>query len=185
VRASLGGGRGSGAQTAPDLSLWGILCGMTEPVQPRFCNPLKDNTYRVIDCDTVEVLLDRGWQETKLTALRILGTDAPESTTRQDLLEREAGKLVAKVTEKWMASHGGAMFYASSEVRPKYSGRTIGRIWPEGGLETGNELSAFLLAGGFVRAYYGTKREDWSAEELNPIIAKAKAYLYGSDEATD
>jgi hypothetical protein len=145
--------------------------------EPRFRNPLKDNTYRVIDGDTVEVLLDRGWGETKLTALRLHGLDAPESKTRQNLLEREAGGLVAEVVRWWMSDHQGEQLYASSEVKPKYEGRTIGRLWSGEWSRDGSELCAFLLAGGFVREYSGKKREPWSDEQLHAIIAKAQDYL--------
>lgn len=144
--------------------------------EPRFRNPLKENTYRVIDGDTVEVLLDRGWGETKLTALRLHGIDAPEKSTRKNLLERQAGILVKEVVEKWMAGVSEQL-YASSEVKPKYEGRTIGRLWSGDFARDGSELTAFLLAGGFVRAYHGKKREPWTDDLLSAIIARADEYL--------
>jgi len=139
--------------------------------EPRFRDPLKKNRYRVIDGDTVEVEIDRGHNDAKVLSIRILGTDAPESNTRRNPLEREAGKLVTKVVEQWMLDRIETRLYASSEVRPKYAGRTIGRIWPEGGLAEGDELSAFLLEGGFVRPYDGGTRDPWPDDHLHAIIA--------------
>lgn len=149
--------------------------------------PLKDSPvnalclYRVKDGDTVEVKLDRGWDDERITGLRIFGVDAPEKSTRQNLLEREAGGLVKLVTQRWLDLQRatGDQFFASSEVRSKYARRTIGRLWC-GSID--RELSAFLLEGGFVRRYLGGHRDDWPAQDLDEIIEKAKAYL--SDDRT-
>lgn len=149
-------------------------------IEPPFRWPLKNADYRVIDGDTVEVLLDRGFKDDKTVSVRILGTDAPESNTRKNLLERAAGKLVTKVVKKWLAEqfqradHEGLKFFASSESKPKYANRVIGRLWI-GSLET--ELSVFLLTGGFVRPYMGGKRPKWESADLTAIIAQCKAYL--------
>lgn len=141
--------------------------------EPRFRNPLKNDTYRVIDGDTVECLLDRGWGETKLTAVRLFGIDAPESTTRQNLLERRAGELVKKVVLKWFSENGN-MLYASSESKPKYEGRSVGRIW-SGVFE--NELTYYLSAHGLVRPYFGGTKGEWSDDSLLAIIERAEAIL--------
>jgi endonuclease YncB( thermonuclease family) len=71
------------------------------PGKPLFACPLKKNTYRVIDGDTVEVLLDRGWWETKQTALRLWGLNAPESRTRR-AEEKQAGLLVKDLVCRWL-----------------------------------------------------------------------------------
>ena len=147
--------------------------------EPRFRNPLKGNIYRVIDGDTVEVLLDRGWGDSKLTALRIQGVDAPEKSTRKNPLERRAGRLVMWVVVKWMADREseGEQFYASSEVKPKYEGRTIGRLWAGDFARNGSELSEFLLAGGFVRPYSGATRTPWPDDQLHAIITAAEVFV--------
>lgn len=142
---------------------------------PEFFYPVKNNRYRVIDGDTVEVTLDRGWNDTKLTALRILGIDTPESNTRRDLLEREAGQLVTKVVEAWFAKQT-AQLYASSEKKPKFFGRTIGRIWA-GTID--NEISAYLSEKGLVADYHGGTKVPWTKEKLELIIESARLLLEG------
>ena len=69
--------------------------------EPLFRFPVKDNDVRVIDGDTIKVLLDRGFGDRKLVSVRVFGTDAPESRTRQNLQERYAGKLVGLVSRRW------------------------------------------------------------------------------------
>jgi endonuclease YncB( thermonuclease family) len=161
---------------------------MTNPEIIRFRYPLtrfheeikgveEGKLYRVKDGDTVQVCLDRGFDNApKVTGLRINGIDAPEKSTRKNLLEREAGGLVKRVAEKWIAEQAstGDQFFASSDKLSKYANRTIGRLWCG---EIGRELGGFLLAGGFVRAYTGKKREAWTAAELDPIIENSKVYL--------
>lgn len=146
---------------------------MDESTFPPFSFPVKDNTYRVIDGDSVEVLLDRGWHDTKLTSLRVNGVDAPESTTRKNLLERAAGRLVTQVTKLWFDTHEGKQLYASSDEKPKYEGRTIGRIWAG---STDNCLNDWLLEQGVVKPYEGGSRE-WLTEELKDIVEKAQTLL--------
>lgn len=140
--------------------------------EPRFRYPVLE--YRVIDGDTVECVLDLGWGNTKKVSIRILGVDAPESNTRRNLLEREAGKLVTRCVDRWLFVNYEDDLYASSETKPKYFGRSIGRIWA-GSLET--ELSAFLIEKELVRPYDGGKREPWLDSQLNHIIDKANDYL--------
>ena len=150
--------------------------------EPKFRWPLKDNQYRVIDGDTVEVLIDKGFRDRKEVSIRLLGVDAPEAKTRKNLLERKAGKLVTRVVRKWMLDNldpGGTIF-VSSESKPKFAERTIGRIWIDS-LEQG-ELSDFLLIEGFVRPYLGGKKEEWDKDLLDRIISKSVSYLCPSRE---
>lgn len=141
---------------------------------PIYTFPLKDNTHRVIDGDTVVVVIDRGWGDRKKTSLRLGGIDAPESRTRKNLLEREAGKLVTRVVLKWFEDHAKAQLYASSDAKPKYAGRTVGRIWA---VSVRNCLNTYLVEEGLVVEYHGGKRAAWTKKKLKAIIAKANKIL--------
>lgn len=143
--------------------------------------PLLDHPS-TIDGDTVRALIDRGWGDTRKTGLRIWGCDAPEKRTRKNLLERRAGQLVTRVTDRWILDRDhGLQAFASSEVKSKYAGRTIGRLYFADYSDPALDLGSFLLAGGFVRPYYGSKREAWEDSELSAIIAKAEAFLAYTD----
>jgi len=146
--------------------------------KPLFSNPLRRNTYRVIDGDTVEVLLDRGWNDRKLTSLRLVGLNAPENKNTKDggLLEKQAGNLVKDLVSLWLKTKvdAGAVLYASSDARPKYAGRTLGRLWAD---EVGDCLNDWLLGLGVVRAYTGGRRKPWEPAELHDVIALSKRML--------
>ena len=147
-----------------------------------FLYPLKLNTYRIIDGDTIEVLLDRGFNETKKVSVRFSGLNAPETRTKR-LLEKEAGLLVKKVVECWVLARKDSTFYATSEEKPKYANRIVGKFWSvvtEGWpWQTGlydSCLNDFLLTLQVVKPYAGGKRE-FSDEELQEIITKCNAHL--------
>lgn len=89
---------------------------MTEPA---FRYPLKDNTYRVIDGDTVSVLIDRGWGDWRKVSVRILGVDAPESRTRKNLLEREAGGMVTTSSRPGSQRRSRPPRHLSCSPRPR------------------------------------------------------------------
>ena len=79
-----------------------------------FVDGLKGNACRVIDGDTVEVLLDRGWKEEKTVSARIYGIDTPEvrKTKQGGALEKEAGRPVrvqvgGERRGEWAAGGGG------------------------------------------------------------------------------
>jgi micrococcal nuclease len=145
----------------------------------RFAFPLKDNTYRVIDGDTVEVVLDRGFNETKTVSLRFAGLNAPETRTRREL-EKEAGLLVKDIVIKWLTDNTDKQFFCSSDEKPKFANRIIGSFWAD---NEENLLNSHLLTLGVVKPYNGGKRS-FSDEELTSIIEAAKIFLGATGENT-
>tara|TARA_B100000614_G_C14396345_1_gene431887 strand:+ start:293 stop:757 length:465 start_codon:yes stop_codon:yes gene_type:complete len=147
--------------------------------KPLFVFPFKDNDYRVIDGDSVDVIFDRGWKATKGTNQRLLGLNAPEVRTRRSL-EKQAGLWVKDLVIKWFADRKETKwFYATSEERPKFFGRTVGRIWAE---DPSDCLNDYLLGLGVVKPYEGGKREAFTDEELTHIIEIADREINGNAE---
>lgn len=143
-----------------------------------FLYPLKNNSFRIIDGDTVEVLLDKGFADQKTVSLRFLGLNAPESKTRNKL-EKEAGLLVKKVVKHWLDERKtGKIFYITSDEKPKYAGRTIGRFWASSIPDSFKEdcLNDYLLKKEVVKPYTGGKRQ-FTGEELQKIIDNCKKLL--------
>jgi micrococcal nuclease len=140
---------------------------------PLFAFPLKNNTYRVIDGDTVEVVLDRGFFDQMTTSLRLGGLNAPESRTRR-ALEKKAGLLVKQVVIAWLEGRKDSHLYATSDQKPKYARRTIGRIWAN---NNSNCLNDYLLKLEIVKVYNGGTREKFTDEELGSIIERCEQEL--------
>lgn len=139
----------------------------------RFCFPLKSNECEVVDGDTIKVMLDRGFNDYKWISLRFLGLNAPETRTRRTL-EKQAGLLVKEIVSKWIEARKEVQLFATSEEKPKFAGRMIGKLW--GTSEEEDCLNAFLLELGVVKTYSGGPR-GFTDEELGIIISKATAYI--------
>ena len=148
-----------------------------------YVDPLRDNEYHVLDGDTVKVVLDRGHQDFKRVSLRLLGLDTPENknTRLGGPLEKKAGIAVGLVVERWIKERKDThQLYHTSERKPKYSGRTVGRLfagWPTfapGGPEC---LNDYLLEQEVCRPYMGGTKIPWTEDQLNAIIVRAQAIL--------
>jgi micrococcal nuclease len=134
---------------------------------PLFAFPFKDNTYRIIDGDTVAITLDRGWNCTKETSLRLYGLDTPESRTRR-LHEKRAGLLIKELVVLWFKNREHKYFYGTSDARPKYAKRTVGRIWAG---DISDCLNDYILNLKVAKPYTGGTKEKFTEEEIDVIIA--------------
>lgn len=107
---------------------------------------------RVVDGDTVDALVDLGFDTWKKTRIRLYGLDAWESRTR-DLEEKQKGlaakqflidKLEANNNEFILVSHGVGKY-----------GRCLGEIFLTPGSDCINDL---LITEGHAKVYHGGKR---------------------------
>lgn len=111
---------------------------------------------RVIDGDTVEVVLDLGFNIFYKVSVRIDGIDTPEKNTPE-------GKLVKAYAENWFKT--GSFVLISKEL-DKY-GRVLGTIQKDS-----IDYSQHLISEGYARAYNGEKKTNWTAEQIKIIRDK-------------
>jgi len=118
---------------------------------------------RIIDGDTVDAVIDLGFDITIHKRIRLAGIDTPESRTR-DLEEKERG-LASKARLEEMLE-GGEFILESNEVG-KY-GRVLGTLFIE--KETDDNLTAepqimkvnineTLVREGYAVEYWGGKKK--------------------------
>jgi len=100
---------------------------------------------RVVDGDTIDAMIDLGFDTWVFKRIRLLGIDAPETRTR-DLVEKEAG-LKTKERLKVLLGPEGSPFVLRSNSVGKY-GRVLGTIWV--GEKNINDL---LLEEGLAEVY--------------------------------
>jgi len=103
---------------------------------------------RVVDGDTVDALVDLGFDTWKKVRIRMMGMNAPESRTR-DLEEKKKG-LAAKDRLIELLSDG--TFILQSHGVGKY-GRCLGTLWVED-----IDVNKTLINEGHAVEYYGGKR---------------------------
>lgn len=79
--------------------------------------------YRVINGDTVEVLIDRGFHDYKRMDIRLLGVDAPELI----IPEQKESALIAKAHAEKVLSEDTNWLLKTKEIDEH--GRWFGIIW--------------------------------------------------------
>lgn len=123
----------------------------------------------MVDGDTQDIVLDRGWKVAQGVTTRIAGVDAPEIRTA-------AGKLVSQLVERWLniiVSTAYRLRWLSREL--DMYGRSLGDYVDR---QTGDTLSKYLLDNGLAKVFDGKKaREPWTDVELKTIEDKANALL--------
>jgi micrococcal nuclease len=107
---------------------------------------------RVVDGDTVDALVDLGFDTWKKVRIRMVGMDAWESRTR-DLEEKKKG-LAAKARLIEILEGNDGDFILVSHGVGKY-GRCLGEIFVNPGDDSINNL---LITEGHAKEYYGGKR---------------------------
>ena len=104
---------------------------------------------RVVDGDTVDALVDLGFDTWKKVRIRMMGMNAPESRTR-DLEEKKLG-LAAKA--RLIEMLGDGVFTLQSHGVGKY-GRCLGEIFRESDVSINRQL----INEGHATEYFGGKR---------------------------
>jgi|TARA_R110001592_G_scaffold86742_1_gene256040 micrococcal nuclease len=104
---------------------------------------------RVVDGDTIDALVDLGFNTWKKIRIRMMGMNAPESRTR-DLEEKKLG-LAAKARLIEMLDSGE--FTLQSHGVGKY-GRCLGEIFTDTDISLNNQL----INEGHAKEYFGGKR---------------------------
>ena len=113
----------------------------------------KANLERVVDGDTIDVVLQLGFDINMKARIRFAGINAPESRTR-DPIEKEAGLAAKRYVENW-CNDGDNQVIVETQLDEKGKfGRILGRIL---NLE-GECLNDEMLALGHAKPYEGGSR---------------------------
>lgn len=115
---------------------------------------------KVVDGDTIDALVDLGFDTWKQVRIRMHGMNAPESRTRD--LEEKARGLAAKARLKEILKENKNKFILVSHGVGKY-GRCLGEIFVENTFNDNPNLpeisvNRVLINEGHAKEYYGGKR---------------------------
>jgi endonuclease YncB( thermonuclease family) len=131
--------------------------------------------YRVVDGDTVATLVDLGYNVLYQSNCRLDGIDSPEHTT-------QAGQLVAKVLEVWLAQRSKLGLVVNSLEWDKFGNRFVGRIRTATVFENDKSrcLNDFLLENKLAKPFDGKHaKKPWTPEELAVVEQLATQILKG------
>jgi micrococcal nuclease len=106
---------------------------------------------RVVDGDTIDALVDLGFDIWKKVRIRMVGMNAPESRTK-DLEEKKLG-LAAKSRLNELLESNDFIFTLQSHGVGKF-GRCLGEIF----IEENISINQTLINEGYATEYYGGAR---------------------------
>ena len=107
----------------------------------------KATLLRVVDGDTVDCLIDLGFDVVIRERVRLFGIDAPETRTR-DLEEKKRGNEAKDFVIQQLENQDGTFVIETEYQRGKY-GRTLGTIY----LNNGKSLNKMLVEQGYANPY--------------------------------
>ncbi len=111
---------------------------------------------RVVDGDTIDVIIDLGSSIPYHPCVRLAGIDTPESRTK-DLEEKELGLVAKKHLEDQLASAASIVIKTQKDGTGKF-GRILGWLFLDGAEQSVNEG---MIASGYAWEYDGgTKAKD-------------------------
>ena len=114
---------------------------------------------RVVDGDTIDALIDLGFDTWVKKRIRFMGVDTWESRTR-DLDEKKLGLAAKAYTKDMLENSDEGKFSLISHGTGKY-GRVLGEIYVKGHEKSLNEL---LKENGHAYEYHGEKKKVFGNE---------------------
>ena len=114
---------------------------------------------RVVDGDTVDAIIDLGFDVSYKSRVRLYGIDTPESRTR-DLDEKARGKLAGKFLADAILHADKLVIQTKLDKKGKF-GRVLGVI-----VADGVDLNQAMIDNYLAVAYTGQSKDDIEAQHL-------------------
>ena len=116
---------------------------------------------KVIDGDTLDLMIDLGFNIHHKIRVRLYGVNTPESRTK-DLKEKAAGMKAKKFTEDWLSEHKWVYINTIPDKNDKY-GRILAKVFSSEDVENKSTacLNEDIIQSGNAREYYGVGDKTW------------------------
>jgi micrococcal nuclease len=116
---------------------------------------------KVIDGDTLDVMIDLGFNIHHKARVRLYGVNTPESRTK-DLAEKEMGLKAKTFTADWTARHQTVFLKTIAGKDDKY-GRILAQIYSDKDVKSEQTacLNEDIVSSGYARAYFGAGYKTW------------------------
>ena len=119
---------------------------------------------KVVDGDTIDIIIDLGFDLTKKERVRLAGIDTPESRTR-DLEEKKYGFAAKEFLTKMLDDEGGIILKTHRDAEGKF-GRILGELWRT--TEYGDQsINQYLVDKHHAVRYYGQSKSEMVSEHLH------------------
>lgn len=116
----------------------------------------------VVDGDTVDLMVDLGFNVHHKIRVRLYGINTPESRTK-DLKEKELGLKAKKFVEDWCSNHKWVFVNTIPDKNDKY-GRVLARIYSSDNIDSPQTacLNIDMIQSGNAREYFGVGDKTWA-----------------------
>jgi len=117
---------------------------------------------KVIDGDTIDLMIDLGFDIHHKIRVRLYGVNTPESRTK-DAAEKEMGLKAKSFTKDWLDRHRWVFVNTIPDKNDKY-GRILARIYSSDQINDAKTacLNTDIIQAGFAREYYGVGDKTWA-----------------------
>jgi len=115
---------------------------------------------RVVDGDTIDVVLDLGFNILHKCRVRLYGIDTPESRTR-NLDEKARGKLAGSFLKEAIDKGKKVVIQTKLKDSKGKFGRVLGEV-----VVDGVNINVKMVDENYAVAYYGQSKEDIEKEHL-------------------
>jgi micrococcal nuclease len=117
---------------------------------------------KVIDGDTIELMVDLGFNIHHKMRVRLYGVNTPESRTK-DLAEKEMGLKAKSFTQDWLTNHEWVFVNTIPDKNDKY-GRILAKIYSSDNIDDEKTacLNKDIIEAGYAREYYGIGDKTWT-----------------------
>ena len=116
----------------------------------------------VVDGDTVDLMIDLGFDIHHKIRVRLFGVNTPESRTK-DAAEKEMGLKAKSFTKDWLDRHQWVFVNTIPDKNDKY-GRILAKVYSSDKVEDPKTacLNVDIVQAGFAREYYGVGDKTWT-----------------------
>ena len=121
----------------------------------------KAQVKKVVDGDTIDVLIDVGFSMHYAGRVRLYGVNTPESRT-SNLEEKKAGLAAKEFVEQWIASNNNIVYLKTIKDKNEKYGRILAEIYNEDKTEC---LNIELIKAGLAKEYFGVGSKTWAEFE--------------------
>ena len=127
---------------------------------------------RVVDGDTIDIVIDLGFSILHKCRVRLFGIDTPESRTR-DLDEKARGKLAKDFLSYCLASSDDHVIKTSVDGKGKF-GRVLGEIYCDG-----KNINLLMIDKHHAVAYKGQSKDEIASQHLanRQILIDKEIYI--------
>jgi micrococcal nuclease len=118
----------------------------------------KAQVKKVVDGDTIDVLIDVGFNMHYAGRVRLYGVNTPESRTT-NLEEKKAGLAAKEFVEQWVADNEDIVYLKTIKDKNEKYGRILAQIYNKDKTQC---LNTDIITSGLAKEYFGVGDKTWA-----------------------